>query len=112
MDSVAVSLGGSFLVKENGVDVALTREIAEVLRRVSRERRVLAVVGGGAPARRYIEGARTLGAGETTLDDLGIAVTRINARVLLAALHEAYPTPPRTFDEALHASRHFPIVVM
>ena len=112
LDAVAVSLGGSFLVKENGVDAALTKEIASVLTRVSATRRVLAVVGGGAVARTYIQGARALGAGETALDDLGIAVTRINARVLLAALPTAYPFPPRTFDEAIHASHAFPLVVM
>ncbi len=112
MDAVAVSLGGSFLVKENGVDVALTREIAAVLERVSTQRRVLAVVGGGAVARTYIQGARALGAPETTLDEIGIAVTRINARVLLSSLPHAYPKPPLSFDEALLASRSYPIVVM
>src|SRR4051794_9473221 len=113
MEFVAVSLGGSFLVGESGVDAKLTRDIAAVLERATaKDRRVLAVVGGGAVARRYIEGARALGAGETALDDLGIAVTRINARVLLAALPKAYPLPPRTFDEAILASHTFPIVVM
>lgn len=112
MDTVAVSLGGSFLVKENGVDVAMARELAALLTRVGASRRVLAVVGGGAPARTYIQGARTLGAPETTLDDIGIAVTRINARVLLAALPQAYPAPPASFDEAILASRSFPVVVM
>ena len=112
MDTVAVSLGGSFLVKENGVDVAMARELAALLARVSASRRVLAVVGGGAPARTYIQGARSLGASETALDEVGIAVTRINARVLLAALPQAYPAPPASFDEAILASRSFPVVVM
>lgn len=112
MEAVAVSLGGSFLVKETGVDAQLTRDIAGVLTRAAQQRRVLAVVGGGAVARTYIHGARDLGAGETALDDLGIAVTRINARVLLAALPKAYPLPPRTFDEAILASHSFPVVVM
>lgn len=112
MDTVAVSLGGSFLVKESGVDAALTREIAGVLRRAASTRRIIAVVGGGAPARTYIAGARSLGASETALDDLGIAVTRINARVLIAALPEACPFPPTSLDEAVAMSRSYPIVVM
>lgn len=112
MDTVAVSLGGSFLVKPDGVDVALTRDLAGVLRRAAAARRVLAVVGGGATARAYIQGARTLGAGETALDDVGIAVTRLNARVLLAALPEAFPVPPDTIDDALLAAAGHPIVVM
>lgn len=111
-DSVAVSIGGSFLVGEQGVDLALAREIASVLARVSRTRRVFAVVGGGATARRYIEAARALGANEVALDELGIALTRANARVLLAALPDAYPRPALSFDEALLASRSFPLVVL
>ena len=112
MESVAVSLGGSFLVKDTGVDVKLTREIAAVLTRVAEKRRVLAVVGGGAVARTYIHGARELGASETNLDDIGIEVTRINARVLLSSLPKAYPLPPKSFDEAIHAAQAYPVVVM
>lgn len=112
MESVAVSLGGSFLVKDTGVDTKLTREIAAVLMRVAEKKRVLAVVGGGSVARTYIQGARELGSSETNLDDIGIAVTRINARVLLSALPKAYPNPPRSFDEAIHALAGFPVVVM
>lgn len=113
MDSVAVSLGGSFLVGPNGVDTTLTKEIAQVLTRAAQARRVLAVVGGGAVARTYIAGARALGANETALDDIGIAVTRINARVLIAAMPKtAFPLPPVSFDEAILASQSFPVVVM
>jgi uridylate kinase len=112
MDCVAVSLGGSFLVKPQGVDVALTREIAGVLARVSQERRVLAVVGGGAVARTYIQGARELGADEVTLDEIGIAVTRINARVLANAIPGAYHATPTGFDEAILASQTHAVVVM
>lgn len=111
-DAVSISLGGSFLVKDTGVDTQLTRDLASVLTRASEARRVLAVVGGGAVARTYIKGARELGANETALDDIGIAVTRINARVLLAALPKAYPLPPASFDEAILASHSFPVVVM
>ena len=114
MDSVVVSIGGSFLVGPNGVDLNLTREIAAVLKRVAGEnRRVFAVVGGGAVARTYIEAARQLGQDESSLDDLGIDITRINARILIAALgKDAYPRPPQSFDEALLASRSFPLVIM
>lgn len=113
-DAVAVSLGGSFLVKDDGVDVAFAKEIAALLERVaSKDRTVYVVVGGGAVARRYIEAARKLGADEGSLDELGIAVTRANARVLIAALKDAYPRPAESFDEALLAARaHHPVVVM
>lgn len=113
-DAVAVSLGGSFFVQDSGVDTAFARDVAALLRRVAETRQIFAVVGGGAVARRYVEAARALGADEASLDDLGILVTRANARVLIAALGgSAYHRPAETFDEALLAAAgHFPVVVL
>lgn len=112
MDAVVVSVGGSVFLGPEGPDPQRARVLAGVLREASRSHRVLAVVGGGSTARRYIEAARALGENEAALDDLGISITRANARVLLAALPEAYPTIPEGFDEALLASRNHPIVLM
>jgi uridylate kinase len=71
------------------------------------------VVGGGAPARRYIETARALGLDETGLDSLGITVTRANAWLMVAALAgSAYPHPAKDFEEAALALRSFPRVIM
>ncbi len=111
---VVVSLGGSFLVGDNGVNEALARDLATLLERVSvaRGQPVLAVIGGGATARRYIRAARSLGADEASLDDLGIAVTRINARVLMAALKDAPPDVPTTLADAVVLARSFPVVTM
>lgn len=54
------------------------------------------VVGGGAIAREYIEAGRELGANEIELDEIGIDVSRLNARVLIAALSDLVPTGPAT----------------
>jgi uridylate kinase len=112
MDSVAVSVGGSVFLGPEGPDAARTRAVANVLRETSRQSRVLAVVGGGTTARRYIQAARELGENEAALDEIGIAVTRVNARMLLAALPEACPTVPASLDEAILATRSFPVVLM
>ncbi|MHB8585774.1 MAG: UMP kinase [Thermoplasmatota archaeon] len=109
---VAVSIGGSFLVGNDGVNLSFAREIGALLARVAEGRRVLAVVGGGAVARRYIEAARALGEDEATLDDLGIDITRVNARVLIAATPGAYPRPALGLDEAVSASAQYPVVIM
>ncbi|MCA1813221.1 MAG: UMP kinase, partial [Halobacteriales archaeon] len=95
-----------------GPEPARVRSVAHVLREVSRGARVLAVVGGGSTARTYIGAARELGQDECALDDLGIAITRVNARVLLAALPEACPSVPHDFEAALLASRSYPVVIM
>jgi uridylate kinase len=71
------------------------------------------VVGGGPAARDYIEAARDVGANEIELDQLGIAVTRLNARLLVAALDDrAAPTPPTDHVSAREAFRRGDVPVM
>ncbi|ARS89883.1 UMP kinase [Natrarchaeobaculum aegyptiacum] len=109
---VVVSIGGSVLVPEPGGDrVAEHAAVVEDL--VADGCRVGAVVGGGGVAREYITAARELGANEIELDQLGIDVTRLNARLLIAALGEDTITAPaRDYDEAGEAIRQGDVSVM
>ena len=103
---VVVSIGGSVLVpalEDNRVEPYAA--VIETL--VGAGHETAAVVGGGGVARDYIGAARTIGANEIELDQLGISVTRLNARLLLAALDEtiAASTVSEDYegaDEALH----------
>lgn len=62
--------------------------------------RIVVVVGGGDEARRYMRTAKELGASELICDLLGIAVSRINARLLIASLDDiAFPEVPATIEE-------------
>jgi uridylate kinase len=103
---VVVSVGGSVLVPDPDSNrVAAYAAVIEEL--VGAGHEVAAVVGGGGVAREYIGAARALGANEIELDQLGIAVTRLNARLLLAALDEelAASTVAEEYEagaEALH----------
>jgi uridylate kinase len=74
---------------------------AQVLRDVRRQgHQIVAVSGGGEIARRYIESARALGASEAQCDQMGIYVTRLNARLLISALNDdAFPEVPETVEE-------------
>jgi uridylate kinase len=61
---------------------------------------IVVVVGGGAEARRYIRVAKKLGGSETICDLLGIAVSRIHARLLITSLNDvAFPEVPTTIEE-------------
>jgi uridylate kinase len=112
IDTVIVSIGGSILIP-NEDDVGYIRELAGLLESASKKVRLFVVVGGGRIARYYIGLGRQLGADETYLDDVGIAVTRLNARMLITALGDcAHHSPAVGFDEALTASRTHRIVVM
>jgi len=107
---VVLSLGGSMLIRNASSDSL--REYAEVLKRLSEQHELFVVTGGGRTAREYIGIARELGADETFCDYIGIAVTRINAMLLAAALRNAPRTIPQDFREALELSRNYRVVVM
>ena len=54
-----------------------------------------------------------MGANEIQLDELGIASTKLNARLLITALGEsAYPLPVETYEDAFVQAQEFAIVVM
>ena len=99
---LTLCLGGSVLAPL-GLDLACFRKAARVLKELkARGHEVLVVVGGGELARVYIRAARELGASDEVCDELGIAVTRLNARLLVSALGElAGREPASTLEAAL-----------
>lgn len=108
---VVVSVGGSVLAPDEPDRVAEHAAIVESLRDAGHT--VAVVVGGGSTALEYIETARELGANEMALDEIGIASTRLNARLLIAALGEqAVQTPPEDYEAAGAALRRGEIAVM
>ncbi|MFC6730946.1 MULTISPECIES: UMP kinase [unclassified Haladaptatus] len=109
---VVVSIGGSVLAPSLGSE--RVEEHAAVVESLAGEGINLGiVVGGGGVARQYIKAARAHGANEIQLDQLGIDVTRLNARLLLTALGErAAPKPALTYEEAGEALRRGDIAVM
>src|SRR5438445_2086643 len=112
MEKVVVSLGGSVLVPGDD-DARYLRDLAALFRDVSTRVKLFVVTGGGRIARYYIETGRALGIGERTLDEFGIAVTRLNARLLAAALNgRANREPAKTYAEAAALGRRHAIVIM
>ncbi len=112
MDRVVVSLGGSVLVPGES-DPDYLAQLAKLLGGLSIGHKIFAVTGGGKVSRFYIETGRALGASERRLDELGIEVTRMNARLLAVALgNRANPEPARTYAEANRLSRRYGVVLM
>ncbi|MDI9614284.1 UMP kinase [Methanothermobacter sp.] len=108
---IVITIGGSILISEFTDE--MFRAYADILNSLRNEHELFVVVGGGRPARDYIGVARKLGAGEAQCDDIGIDVTRLNARILITALGEsAYPSVPENFREAVRFAASGRIVVM
>ncbi|MDX1748166.1 MAG: UMP kinase [Halobacteriales archaeon] len=109
---VVLSLGGSVLVPEPGMN--RVEEYAGVIGRLREEDvGIGTVVGGGGVARDYIEAARAHGANEIELDYVGIDVTRLNARLLIAAIEDpVVAQPPTDYPTAAEAMQAGETVVM
>lgn len=90
----------------------LLKDYAAFLVKISKICHPIIIAGGGNIARHYISHARLSGADESTLDELGIEVSRLNAKLLIYALkNRAYPHPPTTLQEVRHAVDSGQIVV-
>ncbi|WP_435345933.1 UMP kinase [Haloarchaeobius sp. HRN-SO-5] len=108
---IVPSIGGSVLVPEPSP--RQLEAYADVVTTLAEAHEICVVTGGGTPAREYIDVARALGANEIELDQIGIAVTRLNARLLIAAIgDDATLAPARDFEAADRALRRDEIVVM
>jgi len=90
------------------------RNYAKVFRTLHSEGYGLVLVtGGGEASRGYIEALRRLHADETVCDEAGIAVSRLNARLMAVVLGNlAYPAIPGSLEELRAYFGHGRIVVM
>ena len=88
------------------------KDYARFFVKISKICQPILVAGGGKIARHYISNARSSGADESTLDELGIEISRLNAKLLIYALKDkAYPHPPTTLPEVKNAVESGLIVV-
>ena len=108
---LVLSIGGSVLVPE--LSRQQVEAYADVITTLAEAHEICVVTGGGTPAREYIDVGRAIGANEIELDQIGIDVTRLNARLLIAAIGEvAILAPARSYEAANGALRRGDIVVM
>lgn len=112
MAHTVVSLGGSVLVPDDR-DTHFIAQVAELIRKLAKDRSLVIVCGGGRISRYYIGIGRELGASREEQDLMGIDVTRLNAKLLQLAIgNDSHPGIPRSIDEAEGAASRSRIVVM
>ncbi len=98
---IVIKLSGRLFGMDN---VKVLKDYATFLVKLSKICQPVIVAGGGTIARHYISHARSSGADESTLDELGIEISRLNAKLLIYALgNKAYSHPPTTLQEVRHA---------
>jgi uridylate kinase len=91
----------------------LVKEYVRLLINQLGEHHLVVVTGGGEVARAYIKVGREMGIPESLCDQLGILVSRLNARLLVDGLGEyAFPEIPVTIGELKHYFASGKIVAM
>jgi len=109
MNSIVISIGGSVILSKEA-DVSYLKELSNLLQKITKNYQIFIIVGGGSVARRYIKLGRELDFDEETLDQIGIDITRVNARILANIFKKSNKEIPKTTDEAKNIDK--PIVVM
>ena len=98
---IVIKFSGKVFGVEN---IKILKDYARFLVKLSKTHQPIIVAGGGKIARHFISHARSSGADESTLEELGIEISRLNAKLLIYALKDkAYPHPPTSLKEAKNA---------
>jgi uridylate kinase len=86
--TIAISLGGSILSKKEGYNVRYASEFCELIKRHRNEKFAICV-GGGKITREIVSSVSSKIENKALLDELGIAITRLNALVLKDLMYAA-----------------------
>ncbi len=106
-----VKLGG--FAFPDGSSKPLVKEYVHLLKELVGEYHLVIVTGGGQVARTYIKAAREMDVPESLCDQIGILVSRLNARLLVDGLGEyAFPEIPVDIGELKHYFASGKIVAM
>jgi len=109
MEKIVISLGGSVILSEEA-DVNFFKKLTNMFEKLCKKYKIYLVIGGGRTARTYIKLGRELKFDEKSLDEIGIDITRLNAKLLTNILRTSNKKIPSTTSDAKKINK--PIVVM
>ncbi|NOJ29101.1 MAG: UMP kinase [Nitrososphaeraceae archaeon] len=108
--TVVVKLSGSIF--NYNADIDRLKKISSMLIDIFDSVQPIIIAGGGDIARHYIKIARKFGSDESSLDLIGIDVSRLNAKLLSTSLGiYAHDHIPRTLDEISPAKNSGKIII-
>ena len=112
--NIVIKVGGSLLFTEDyKINSSRIAEFCNILKTKKLKETIVIICGGGLPARHYIDSVRSFHGSEALCDTFGIELSRINAKLVIACLHEyAYPQVPKSLEELSIALLFKKIIVM
>ena len=112
--NIVIKFGGSLLFSERGtINYEKITEFCDLIKNNKNYNSIVIVCGGGTIARQYIKAIREFTDNEVLCDMIGIDISRINSRLIMANMKEfAYPQVPKSFAELAVALNSHKIIVM
>jgi len=95
MKTIVISLGGSVIVP-NKVNYKYLKKFKKLISKFSRKHKVVIVCGGGKTARKYIDSLKSIKLDKKIYCLIGIAATRLNARLVEGLFNKKEEIPENT----------------
>ena len=92
METIVISLGGSLIVP-NKVDYKFLEQFRKLMLQISKKYKIVIVTGGGKTARTYFKSLQKEHFNEKTYGLIGIAATKLNARVVSGFFNKTSQIP-------------------
>lgn len=114
MKNIVIKLGGSLLFnKDFTINSELIIQFSNIIRSKGNFDTIVVICGGGSIAREYINVIRNFNKNEAFCDTIGIDLSRINSKLIIASLGKiAYPIVPKDIEQLSRAVLSNKIVVM
>lgn len=114
METICISLGGHVVFKKNGVNVNYIRKLLKLVKDFEGAYKFIIVVGGGYASRLYTQPAREIIKNNEVLDEIAIAITRINALIVKDLFSDlnVYPNVVTSLDELRSSLKSSDVVLM
>ena len=112
--NLVIKIGGSILFTEDkNINLKKIAEFCNIIKNRSDFDILVIICGGGIIAREYIDVVRSLTRNEALCDTIGIELSRINSRLIIASLQDiAYPQVPKSIEELSIALLSKKIIIM
>lgn len=108
---IVISLGGSIIIPDD-INYIYLKKFASLIKKIAKKNKIVIVTGGGYTARKYIDSLRKERLNEDIYSLIGIASTKLNARLVNGFFNKLIVKIPDSLKEVGDALEKDNIVVV
>ena len=114
MKKIVIKVGGSLLLtKQNRINNDFISQFCQIIRQGEKYDQIIIICGGGSLAREYITFLRSKGINEALCDSIGIKISQINSKMMIACLKDiTYPKVPNNLEDLSLALQFGKVIIM